>query len=405
MNKKLDKRNLILFFGILIWYVVKISFYKYVGFPQAITLSNFATIFAFLMFVLCAKDVFDVKRNGYISYVAIGVIISFVISIVYWGASPYRALQSQASGVGLLFIIVFFALRRWRVEKSTVLYVLVTLSVIYLCIWAYSLYKMPEMVFGIDRDDNYGEITARGFYRLFIPGNVSAILSFYFLGVFLNKGKKWGIICALGMLLIVILHVGRQMIVWTILISILMIFVHYRKHFFYVIFAAVWVCLALMYVADKIPAVSAMMEMSKEQGDDYENDIRLEASKHYLFDYPHNPVNAIFGNGTPSKGTELAQLEKNGIVKGYYQTDVGFFAMYCNYGLWAILMFFFLLKRVAKLKVEPDYEFLKYYIYYVYGTYLMSQALTSSIFTVMMAYYVLEKSAMDLKRGNISKYS
>ena len=49
------------------------------------------------MFVLCAKDVFDVKRNGYISYVAIGVIISFVISIVYWGASPFRALRHRIS--------------------------------------------------------------------------------------------------------------------------------------------------------------------------------------------------------------------------------------------------------------------------------------------------------------------
>jgi len=74
--------------------------------------------------------------------------------------------------------------------------------------------------------------------------------------------------------------------------------------------------------------------------------------------------------------------------------------MYCNYGLWGIVCSFFLILRVIRLKVEPQYEYFKYYIYCIFGTYFMSQALTASIFTLMLSYYVLERSAIDVQSDN-----
>ena len=165
--------------------------------------------------------------------------------------------------------------------------------------------------------------------------------------------------------------------------------------------AATLGCSAFYYVITEIPAVKAMVELSEDQSDNFEDDIRVEATEYFIFDYPHNVLTAIFGNGTPARDTELQIIEQKGIAKGYYQTDVGFFAMYCNYGLWGVVFCFLLLWRVIKLNVDPKYEYLKYYIYYSYGVYLMSQGLTARFFVVMMAYYILEKSSNN-KIGFVS---
>lgn len=397
------KRNVFLFFVLLFWFVGKIEFYQYVGFSQANNISKIVTYLSAALYVFYMGDILRIKEHKYVSLIAIEVIVSSFISIVLWDASPYYVVQAQGTSVGLLYVIVFFALRKMNAGKTTVQNVLIALSIIYLLCWAYSLYKIPELVFGVDRDDNYGEMTDRGFYRFFIPGNVSAILSFYFLGIFLYKRKRWGLFLAFGMLLVVILHVGRQMIVWTIIISIIMAFMRYRKKLTYLVLATTVGYIGLMFVAKEIPAVSAMYEMSKDQGNDFENDIRMEASKYFIFDYPHNPITSVLGNGVPTRGTELLKIEQIGAKRGYFQTDVGFIAMYCNYGVLTIILFLLLLIRIVKMKVEPDCLYLKYYIFFVYGAYLMSQALTVNIFTVMMAYYVLEKSAIDLKSRQYSQ--
>lgn len=396
-----NRREFILFFVVIIWYVVSIQFYKYVGFPNAATYSHLAELFAAFMLIVCLNDIINTKRNGYVSYIAIGMIISFFISVIYWYASPFYELQAQGSEVGLLYVVVFFSLRKWNIGINTVEHVLLTLSIIYLICWLYSLYIMPEMVFGFDRDDNYGEITNRGFYRLFIPGNLTPFLCLYFLGKFLEKKKKICLLLSFGMFNVIILHVGRQMIIWTLIAALLMIYMKYRKNLFKILLAATLGCSAFYYVITEIPAVKAMVELSEDQSDNFEDDIRVKATEYFIFDYPHNVFTSIFGNGTPARYTELHKIEKRGTAKGYYQTDVGFFAMYCNYGLWGVVFCFLLLWRVIKLNVDPKYEYLKYYIYYSYGVYLMSQGLTVHFFPVMMAYYILEKSS-DNKIGFVS---
>ena len=114
-------------------------------------------------------------------------------------------------------------------------------------------------------------------------------------------------------------------------------------------------------------------------------------------------MTSLFGNGAPVRDTELYKIDQIGNMHGYYHTDVGFFSMFCNYGIVTVILFGLLLVRVAKLKVEQEYRYLKYYIFYIYGTYLMSQSLTISIFTFMMAYYILETSAYKLKNKYFDK--
>lgn len=399
-----NRRELILFFVVLLWYVVSIQFYKYVGFQNAATYSHFAKLFAVFMLIICFSDIINSKRNGYVSYIAIGMIISFVMSFIFWFASPFYELQTQGSEVGLLYVVVYFALRKWNINTKTVELVMVTLSIIYLMCWLYSLYKMPELIFGFDRDDEYGEITNRGFYRLFIPGNLSPFLCLYFLGRFLEEKNKKCLILTFAMLIVIILHVGRQMIVWTVIPALIMVYMKYRKNLFKILFAATLGCLAFYYIVTEIPAFAAMVELSEDQGENIGDDIRVEATEYFIFDYPHNILTSIFGNGTPARDTELYRIDQRGKSNGYHQTDVGFFAMYCNYGLWGVVSCLLLLWRVIKVKVDSKYEYLKYYIYYSYGVYLMSQGLTSHFFVVMMAYYILEQSSYN-KIGFVSPVS
>ena len=393
-------RDSIIFIVLLVWYIVSIQFYQYVGFQQAATYTHIAEIFALAMFFICFKDLTNTKRNGYVSYLTIGVMLSFLISMIFWGASPFLELQSQGTSVGLLYIIVYFVLRRWNAGYKSVETAIITFSIIYLLCWLYSLYRMPEMIFGFDRDDNYGEMTNRGFYRLFIPGNIISFLVFFFLGRFLREKKIWCLALAFAVFVVIILHVGRQQIVWTLIPAIIMIFMHYRKHLFYMILAAFIGYGALNYVATEIPAVSAMIEISDDQRDNFENDIRVDATKYFMNVYPHNVVTNVFGNGTPARNTEIYKMEHTARNKGFFMEDIGFFAMYCNYGIWGVVFSILLLCRVIKMEVEPKYNYLKYFIYCYYGMYLMSQALTSAYFVIMMAYYMLEKSASDLKNRN-----
>ena len=357
-----NRREFILFFVVIIWYVVSIQFYMYVGFPNAATYSHLAELFAAFMLIVCYNDIINTKRNGYVSYIAIGMIISFFISVIYWNASPFYELQAQGTEIGLLYVVVFFSLRKWNIGLNVVEHVLLTLSIIYLMCWLYSLYILPEMIFGFDRDNNYGEITDRGFYRLFIPGNLTPFLCLYFLGKFIEKKKKICLLLTFVMFIVIILHVGRQMIIWTLIAALLMIYMKYRKNLFKILLAATLGCFAFYYVITEIPAVKAMVELSEDQSDNFEDDIRVEATEYFIFDYPHNVFSSIFGNGIPARDTELQIIEHRGNAKGYYLTDVVFFAMYCNYGLWGVAFCFLLLWRIIKLNVDPKYEYLKYYI-------------------------------------------
>lgn len=397
-----NNRDVVLYFAILLWYIASIQCYQYVGFPYGAQVRNIASLFSFAMLLYCIREIFKTKQYGPVSYIAIGVFVSLISSVVFWDSSIYYSIVAQTSSVGLMYVVAYFALQRWNVQTNIVESVLKTLAIIYILCWLYSLYKMPEMIFGIDRDDEYGQITSRGFYRLFIPGNVSAILTFYFLYQFLTNKEIWAIIMAALMIVVVILHVGRQMIVWTLLISALMVYSQYKKHLFYLICAVFVGYFSLMYVASEIPAVSALMEMSETQAADADDDIRVRAIEYFITEYPHNLITTIWGNGAPAAGSTLSLINSRAVRNNYYLEDVGFVAMYCNYGLWGVLFSLLLLWRVIRLDVEPQYKYLKYYIYYEYGVYLFSQALTSSFFPVMMVYYILEKSAYSKSNQTLS---
>lgn len=388
-----NKSDIVLYFAILLWYIASIQCYQYVGFPYGAQVRNIASLFTFVMLLYCIKDIFNTRLYGAVSYITIGVFVSLITSVVLWNSSIYYSIVAQTSSVGLMYVVAYFVLQKWNVKSNIVEAVLKTLAIIYLLCWLYSLYKMPEMIFGIDRDDEYGQITSRGFYRLFIPGNLTAVLTFYFLYQFLSGKKKWALVMTGLMIVVVILHVGRQVIVWTLLISALMVYSQYKKHLFYLLCAAIVGYFSLMYIASEIPAVSALMEMSETQAADADDDIRVRATEYFINEYPHNFITSIWGNGAPAAESPLSLINSRAVANNYYLEDVGFVAMYCNYGLWGVFFSFLLLWRVIRLEVEPQYEYLKYYIYYEYGVYLFSQALTSSIFPVMMVYYILEKSA------------
>lgn len=122
--------------------------------------------------------------------------------------------------------------------------------------------------------------------------------------------------------------------------------------------------------------------------------IRYKSAKYFLSEYSKDPITIVTGNGFATKDSKLREKIINERKKRYYRTDVGFIGMFCDTGLWSVVLYLILLYHVQKLNVFNEHVYLKYYILYMYGSFLLGHALTSNLLFIMLAVYILEISAV-----------
>lgn len=378
---------------VLLWY----RFYGYVGLNSYASIFNGISYLIFLfLLIYTSKEIFK-KQNRLLMLLLLNTIISMSMAMMVWGESLFGVF---AAFHNYFLLMVFFLLFKMRAKENEAEKALIILALIYVVCWVIQVWKVPELIFGVNRDVNISDTEQRGFYRFFIPTKEHVPILVLFLYEMFRRTKKiiFLILCPICFA-IVILHVIRQMIFWSFLSVVLLLLYQNRKHWTKILVASMAVYGLSLFLIDNIPTLNLLFEQTVTQVNNADDDIRLQCINFYWHESTSNPLTFFFGNGLGSDG-ELWQFTQKTMSKGYYESDIGYFALLFDFGLLGVLLYALLFVKIFRLKVEEKYQYLKFYLLYIYGCYTFAHTLTTNIFFNMCAIYILYVSNKKIVRNN-----
>lgn len=378
---------------VLLWY----RFYGYVGLNSYASIFNGISYLIFLfLLIYTSKEIFK-KQNRLLMLLLLNTVISMSMAMMVWGESLFGVF---AAFHNYFLLMVFFLLFKMRAKENEAEKALIILALIYVVCWVIQVWKVPELIFGVNRDANISDTEQRGFYRFFIPTKEHVPILVLFLYEMYRRTKKiiFLILCPICFA-IVILHVIRQMIFWSFLSVVLLLLYQNRKHWTKILVASMAVYGLSLFLIDNIPTLNLLLEQTVTQVNNADDDIRLQCINFYWHESTSNPLTFFFGNGLGSDG-ELWQFTQKTMSKGYYESDIGYFALLFDFGLLGVLLYALLFVKIFRLKVEEKYQYLKFYLLYIYGCYTFAHTLTTNIFFNMCAIYILYMSNKKIVRNN-----
>ena len=391
----LHKNVVILFlvFVVLIWY----RFYLYAGFHSIYKLLDYVSYgMFFIMLFYSAKEI-SVKKHKYPTLIFFSTTISAIMAMLFWNEnliSEFRALHNYQ------LVIIFFVLCRMKADGKDVEKALVLLALIYIGCWIIQIFQVPQLVFGADHDTDISSTEQRGFFRFFIPTKENMPILLLFAYELYRRTKRVLYILIMPLIfLIIILHVGRQMIAWSLFSLVLLLLYHNKKKWKSL---AMIVCLLYAignYSIEKVPTLELLFEQTNSQVESAADDIRLACFKYYWDNSISNPITFAFGNGIGADG-QLGLFTKKAALFGYYESDIGFMALLFDFGLLGLLIYLLLFIYIIRVPVENKYIYLKCYFIYIYGSYILAHNLTTNIMFNMCALYILYYSNMKIKLRN-----
>lgn len=330
-------------------------------------------------------------------WLLLSTFISMFVVLFYWEQPIFKTFNTYTS---YLLPFLFFALCKIKARTEDVEKGLTICALLYFVCWLIALYCLPNLIFGADRDDDLMNVD-RGFFRFFIPTKEHwPFMVFFFMSLYFNTKKRIWAFLAIGAYIVIILHVGRQMMAWTFVGTVLYILYQYRRRWKLIVVSAAFLYFIGAAIINNIETVSILFDMTTEQTENVEDDIRYQAIEYFATDYHRNIFTCLFGEGLPCEGSKLYSLTKNNEGSlGFFKSDVGFFGLYADMGLFGIIVYLLLFRRILKMKVESRYVYLKFYFIYIYGSFLLAHSLTTNILFNMCAFYMLWTSEQRLK-GN-----
>lgn len=390
----IDKKNKVIYvlIGIvLLWYV----FFGYVGLSSYSKIFDIISYLIFLyLLIYTSKEIFK-KQNSLPMLILLSTFISMSMTIVVWGESLFGAFRAFHS---YYLMMVFFLLCKLQAKEKDVEKALILLALLYVLCWLIQIWNVPDLVFGSDRGSDITDTEQRGFYRFYIPTKEHMpILTLFMYELYRRTKKKICLLLCLICFVIVILHVARQMMFWTFLSLILLLLYHNRKHWAKIIVGAFVVYGLALFLIDNIPTLNLLFEQTTTQVDNADDDIRLKCIDFYWHESISNPLTFLFGNGIGTDGT-LYQFTKKAMAKGYYESDIGYFALLFDFGILGLLLYVLMFVKILRFKVEEKYIYLKLYLFYIYGSYTFAHSLTTNIFFNMCAIYILYMSNKNVSR-------
>lgn len=372
----------ILILIVLIWY----NGFGYVGFSPYISIFSLFCYGASVFMLLSSYKEISWKKYKLPTLIFISTCISMFMSMLLWKQDMFDIMKNFKP---YYLVLVFFFLCSKKANPQKVELTLIIIAILYVFCWLYQIYKVPELIFGMDRDEDLGNVESRGFYRFWIPTKENMpILTLFFYEMY-RRTKK--VLCLTLMSLcfvIVILHVARQMMFWTFVALVFLILYHNRKKWRNILVASVLAYFSVNILIDNVSTLQLLFEQTETQAESAEDDIRAKAMDFYFNKSKEDPIGFLFGNGVASSGP-LGTFNQKAQKNGFYESDIGYVALLFDFGLVGLISYILLFCQIFRMKVEDKYVYLKFYLFYIYGSYTLAHALTTNILFNMCAIYVL----------------
>ena len=359
------------------------------------------TILLFPMILHSWKSKF---LDSSISRLLLLAVFSAFTALVFWGQTPYYSVRAISSM--MLPLAVFYILKKYNVSIREMMFAVVIVCIMHGIFQIIGMLTFPDVLFGnagkeaIER--SMGDMEKRGVLRLAVPGADFVPLTMFIVMVVAKKQKK--LYLFLIPLTIVLLMRGTRT---PFFITVLVCFCYYvqslRRKWIavaflilsYLSFSALYESL-LNSTADNV--LVNYVQMSEQQLNNDEEDIRVQMSNFYLFDFNDgNILKVIFGNGIPSKseyGNIITYMAEN---YSYYVVDVGFVEIFVYFGILGLVVYFSLLRNVINANVIDSCVFAKLGFYYFFIILPTNSMLLSNPLPVALIAYVIYRGQILAK--------
>lgn len=367
MSSKVRNRKLVLLYVLTF---CLFSFYSYAGLGNAarkIPLfmgELFLLVYTFGYLVGGSNDRFY-KLFKYIIFINL---ISFLMPFVFRGQG---LILSYRVGAWSLTLLMFFFFLKEKIELKDIETYIWVLAVIYIILWTYAFTHLPAMTFGIS-DEEGATDDSRGIVRINFVGRNSLVFAYFMALVKWSYSKKklYGI-AAIVFFVFIVLQLTRQIILWSLLVTIIYMLVRNKAK----LFAVVGVCLiAVMFFLPTIKIsddsiLGSMLDLTERQMESQqsgEDDVRVLEYEHYFTKWHDNIAEVILGSGPPHSESGYGKMdERMQDMYGFYLSDVGYARMFAITGIVGLALYLMLFFAGATAKMPPQLEYVNLFMCYM----------------------------------------
>lgn len=204
---------------------------------------------------------------------------------------------------------------------------------------------------------------SRGTIRIFIYG--SAFLGyayFYQINKFFITNNLKNAVFALALFLFYILNGTRSSLFIIVFITILGLILSKKvksKLLIIVLFGIAGFFFFLIFQ----DIITAMIELSNNQINEDDENIRLRATRFFLTTFQPNFMTYIMGNGIGHQTAQYGlQILSYKIVFGFYQSDIGLVGEYSIYGAFFVIGAIAMIFSIFFTKFPIEYRFIRYFM-------------------------------------------
>lgn len=395
MNNHQSKKisEIMQYFWVIFFPIASYNFYQYIGFNLSLSKAIYFLL-VLVSFLLVISELLkkhkSFRYSNLMKFLLFYMFFSIFISYISWDQDIVMGYRSIASH---LAIIYFFILLKIRIPIEKLEKIIWILAILYIILWIFAIIKAPELVFGIDDEAEIND--NRGFFRLNIPGGGIIIFAFFLALNKYNESKKlFWIAIFVGLFIIIVMHVIRQIIFFTFLLGIYYLLKKNKYLWFGLAFGGVLMLGISNIQINDDSIFGKLVNLSKDQienNNSGEEDIRIQAYQFFFTEYTKKPINILFGNGVPHIESKLGKLEYSIAQNNYlWSSDVGFASIYIKYGIIGLILYFLIFRRVLFQKLQPNYFYAKLFIIYVFAVTIAAQYIFTDVIIFAMAIYVLE---------------
>lgn len=376
---------------ILIIILASIGFFNFnflsKGILKLLELAGIGLIFSILVLQgIYGKDEgFKLTFKWEIIFIIVSVFVSMFMANSAHNQGILTTLIAQRF---MYFYFLYFVLHLVKIPDYDFEKIIFYFAIVYSIFYVIQYIAYPRLIFSIRVMED------RGTVRIFMPGLSYLILAYFYV---LNKSFNELSISRLALLLfffsVFILMGTRQLIFTIVLLTMINILLSKKvTSKILVTLIAVIAAVPIFFMFQNI--FLSMVNLSKEQSVDFEENIRIFAGTFFLTDFFPNPLSYITGNGADSSNSSygvMIQMYKD--VFGFFQSDVGIIGDFSRFGSIFLISVISILTRVLKGHLSEELYYIKYFYFFVILTSFTGAGLfgdANSIVTVCITLYIID---------------
>jgi hypothetical protein len=346
---------------ILNWFIIicSISAFEIRGLgkgSRVLDILGICLIIFFLLIFIAYQGKTNIKGN--FSYH-----ILFLLMAVFFSTLMAKISHKQDIGItlyqqrGMYFLLFYFLLHYLMPNPKELEKIILIFALLFCFMYIIQTYIYPRLITDgkVFRD--------RGTLRIFMPGSSFMVLGYYISLQQIFEKFNWTSLSILLLTVVVaFLLAGRQLLSSLALLSLMNILINKRiknRVALLAIFILVFASMAYL-MSDTVGKMISVTTKLKSEGTSY---IRVRAAEYYLFQYPHDKLSYLFGNGSPSVRSPYGvSLNKVWEYYGFYLSDIGLVSGFFKFGIIFVITILAIYSKIIFSKSSPDIAYIKYFI-------------------------------------------